>query len=100
MTISKDVKHRLAVALASVEAADAVAAAIAAGGNGPAELLADLELSTVFDAAATAGGATPSAADVNAAIDALAGAVHTRLNVIENKINAILGALTAAGLMA
>jgi hypothetical protein len=99
MALDKETKHRLAVALASLEASEAVAAAIAAGATGPVDSVAALAAQSAFTAAATAGGATPTATNVNASVDALAGLVHTRLGLVEAKVNAILTAMKTAGLM-
>jgi hypothetical protein len=99
MALDKEVKHRLAVALASLEAAEAVASAISQGATGPADTVTALGAQSAFAAAATAGGATPTATNVNTAIDALAGLVHTRLGLIESKVNAILASMKAADLM-
>lgn len=99
MALDKATKHRLAVALASLEAAEAVATAIDQGATGPADTVAALAAQSAFTAAATAGGATPTATNVNAAIDALAGSIHTRLGLVEAKVNAILASMKAASLM-
>ena len=130
MTLSTDAKRRLEVATASKAVGDEIAAAIDAGGSGPAaavaafgsttNLTALAVTATTFAGAACAGGSTPTATQVNTAIDTATGLVKTaldlkadnadcetlrteteaRLDAIETKINAVIAALKAASLMA
>lgn len=100
MTLSADAKRRLVVAVASEPYGNELAAAIDAGGTGPAALVADFGGTANLPGAACAGAASPSAANVNAAIDTVTTANELRLDAIETKINAILAALKGADLMA
>lgn len=100
MTLSANAVKRLQTAVASASVGSEIAAAVDAQGSGPAALVADLAASTNIPAAACAGAATPSATNVNAAIDTVAAVAETRLDNLEIKVNAILAALKAANLMA
>lgn len=130
MTVSAEAKRRLEVAVTSKKVADELVAAIDAPGSGPADVVVAFGSTTNLTAlapaavtmtgAATAGGATPSAADVNAAINAataeikgmldaktdnvdaetLRTEVEARLDALETKVNAILVSLKAASYMA
>lgn len=100
MTLSADAVKRLKTAVTSGDVGAELAAAIDASGSGPAALVAALAASTNLPAAACAGAATPSATNVNAAIDTVAAVAETRLDNLEIKVNAILAALKAANLMA
>lgn len=55
---------------------------------------------TNLPASSCAGGSTPTATNVNSAIDTVAAVAETRLDNIETKVNAIITALVNAGLMA
>lgn len=100
MTISTEAKRRLAVAVTSNEVADELVAAIDAQGSGPATVVAAIGASTNLPAAACAGGAAPTAAQVNAAIDTVAAVAETRLDTLESRVNDILAALKASSQMA
>lgn len=100
MSLSSTLLRRLAVALGNTDAANAIGAAIDAQGSGPAGVVAAIPASTAIPAAACAGGATPSATNVNTAIDATHAVVEARLDAIEAKVNQILTSLKAANLMA
>jgi hypothetical protein len=100
MSLSSDAKRRLEVALASKSAGDEVAAAVDSQGSGPAAVVAALGTTADIPGAACAGAATPTATQVNAAIDTVAAVAESRLDAIEIKIDAILGALKTANLMA
>jgi hypothetical protein len=100
MTLSTDAVKRLKTAVTSNAVGAELAAAIDASGSGPAALVAALAASTNLPAAACAGAATPSATNVNAAIDTVSAVAETRLDNLEIKVNAILAALKAANLMA
>jgi len=99
MSISENAKKRLIAAVTSLSVAEELIAAIDAMGSGPASMVTAIGATTNVPAAACAGAATPSATDVNTAIDTVAAVIETRLDVIEGKINAIISALTAASLM-
>ncbi len=100
MTLSVENVKRLKTDVTSDAAGAELAAAINSQGSGPAALVAALGASTNLPAAACAGAASPSATNVNAAIDTVAAVAETRLDNLETKINAILSALKTAGLMA
>lgn len=100
MSLTTEQKRRLAVALTSVDVAEAIVAAIDSQGSGPAAVVAPFGATTNIPAAACAGGAAPTAAQVNTAIDTVSTAVESRLDALESKLNAILVALKNASLMA
>lgn len=100
MTVSAEAKRRLEVAVTSKKVADELVAAIDAPGSGPAAVVAAFGVTTDLPATACAGGATPTAAQVDAAIAVLAAAAEVRLDAIEAKTNAILTALKGASYMA
>lgn len=100
MSLSTNAKRRLEVALGNKTLGDEVAAAIDSSGSGPATAVAAIGTTTNIPAAACAGGATPSATNVNAAIDTVATAVEGRLDTLEIKVDAIIAALKGANLMA
>lgn len=129
MSLSTSILRRLAVALGNKKAAEEIAAAIDSNGSGPAATVAAIPASTnlsalvvaptALTASACAGGATPAATDVDAAINALAAEVkaaldvkadnvdadklrtetESRLDAVEAKVNAILSALKGANMM-
>jgi len=130
MTISADAKKRLTAAVTSKAVADELVAAIDAPGSGPAgvvvafgvtaNLTALAPIAVTMTGAACAGAATPSATDVNAAINSataeikgfidakadnadvetLRTEVEARLDALEAKVNAVLTSLKAASYMA
>ena len=100
MSLSADSKLRLKYALANAAAAVEVAAAIDSSGSGPATYVAPFGTTTNIAAANCAGAATPSATNVNSAIDTATATIESRLDAIETKLNAVLSALVAASLMA
>lgn len=100
MSLSVEQLRRLEVALTSKEVAHAIAAAIDAQGSGPAAKVAAIPASTNLPAAGTQGGATPTATQVDAAIATVAAVAESRLDALETKVNALITALTNAGLMA
>lgn len=130
MTVSAEAKRRLETAVTSKKVADELVAAIDAPGSGPAAVVVAFGATTnltalapaavTMTAAATAGGAAPTAAQVDAAINAataeikgmldaktdnvdaetLRTEVEARLDALEAKVNAILVSLKAASYMA
>lgn len=130
MTLSTDAKRRLEVAVANSATGKELADAIDAGGSGPAAVVAAFGGTTnltalvvaaaTFTGSACAGGDTPTAAQVDTAIDAATAKVKAvvdvkadnadvetlrteaelRLDALETKVNAILAALKDASLMA
>lgn len=108
MSLTKRTKDILVVAMADKKAANELSAAVDAGGNAQAAAVAALGATADLSAAAAAvtTGGTPDCdaaaveAGINAAVDALAGEVEARLDASEAKIDAIIAALKAAGLMA
>lgn len=99
MAIDQTTKQRLLSVFRTPESRDTVVAAIDAGANAVAATVAAIPASTNLPTAATAGGAEPSAAQVDASVNALATAAETRLDTVEAKINQVIAALKAAGLM-
>ncbi len=100
MSLSNEAKRRLERAVSSKTVGTELAAAIDAPGDGPAALVASFGTTTNLPAANCAGEATPSATNVNAAIDAVATVAEARLDALESKVNDLLAALKAAGYMA
>lgn len=130
MSLSQDTKNRLAVALTSHDAANEVIDALSTSLGSPAGAVAAIGTTTNLAAAvvapvtmtpaACAGGASPSATNVNTAIDSataqikgfldakadnvdletLRTQVEARLDTIEAKVDAIITALKGASLMA
>lgn len=88
MALSAKTKKRIEVALARRAEANELIAAIEAGSNPQAAAVADITSTNLTGVDGTGSNAAP-----------LAG-TETRLDAIESKINAILAALRAAGLMA
>ena len=113
MSLSTIAKHWLSVSIANVEIAEEIAAAIDSQGSGPATFVATVgtlsPVAVTFTGAACSGGSTPTATNVNTAIDAATGLVATALaakadnddlDTLRTQVNAIQAALIAAGLMA
>jgi transketolase len=88
MALSTKAKKRLEVAMARRAEAQEVINAIEAAGNSAAAAVADISSSNLVGVDGVGSNAAP-----------LAG-TESRLDAIESKINAILAALRAAGLMA
>lgn len=88
MALSAKTKKRIEVALARRAEANELIAAIEAGSNPQAAAVANITSTNLTGVDGTGSNAAP-----------LAG-TETRLDAIESKINAILAALRAAGLMA
>lgn len=88
MALSAKAKKRLEVAMARRAEAQEVISAIESASVTPAAAVADISSSNLVGVDGTGSNAAP-----------LAG-TETRLDAIESKINAILAALRAAGLMA
>lgn len=86
--LSKKTKDVLAVAMANKVAAKELASAVDAGGNTQAAHVANITSANLVGVDGTGSNAAP-----------LAG-TETRLDALEAKVNAILAALQAAGLMA
>lgn len=104
MALSKDAKFRLEVALADRRAAKEIADALGAV-TSPAGHVAPLGATTNLPASnatlSTSDTYTDAAvkAAIDGAVDALRVAAEARLDAAESKIDAILAALQAAGLM-
>lgn len=97
MALSNDNKKKLRNAMADKDAADAVAAAIDSNGSGPSAYVAPLGATTNLTAIAA------SYADLAAArtsVNTLRTDAEARLDAIEGKVDAIIAALIAAGMMA
>lgn len=88
MALSAKAKKRLEVAMARRAEANEVIAAIESGSNPQAAAVANITSSDLVGVDGTGSNAAP-----------LAG-TETRLDALEAKVNAILAALRAAGLMA
>lgn len=115
MALSTKARKRLEVAMARRAEAKEVADAIDAGGNlEPAANVAALAgtltgtvdgtmVDVAATAASTAGGAEPSAAQVDAGIATAVASIVTGVNTqnkeLLTKVNAVIAALVAAGLM-
>ncbi len=87
MSLSQKTKDILVVAMANKVAANELSAAVDAGSNTPAAHVANISNVVLAGVDGTGSNAAP-----------LAG-TQTQLNAIDAKINAILAALIAAGLM-
>lgn len=99
MAIDSHTKQRLLSVFRTPEDRDVVVAAIEAGANPVAATVAAIPASTNLPTAATAGGSTPTAANVDTSVNALATATEARMDAVEAKINQVIAALQAAGLM-
>lgn len=101
MALSTSARKRLEAAITRRAEAKEIADAIDAGGNAQAATVAAI---TPSDVAAVTGTyaipAEPTGAEVDATVEALRSGVETRLDALDSKVNAILTALKAAGLMA
>jgi predicted RNA methylase len=100
MSLSKKTKEILTVAMADKKSAAELAAAVdSMHAVAPAANVAALGTTTGLPAAALSTADTYTDAAVNTAINALKTASETRLDNIETKVDAIIAALIAAGLM-
>lgn len=102
MALSLKAKKRLEVAMARRTEALEVIAAIDSNGSGPAAAVAAIGATSNLPASnlVAAIPAEPTKAEVDAGIDTLRVAAEARLDVIEAKIDAVIAALKAAGMMA
>lgn len=112
MALSEKAKKVMIASFANKSVGTEVAAAIDAGGNAQAAAVAAIPASTNLPVAAPVAAALAdplAAADVNAALDdkadnddveAIRVLVESRLDTLEAKVNAVIAALKAAGLMA
>jgi len=96
MALSTRTKRVLEVSMADRKASAELAKAVDSNGSGPASHVIPIPASTNIPVAVAS--LTPDAvvADVNAAI----AVVESRLDTLETKVNAIIAALIAAGMMA
>lgn len=98
MALSKRTKDIMIVALADKKSATELASAVDAGGNPQAAHVANATAATAITIAlSTTDTYTDSA--VNTAVNTALITAVTDINALEVKINAILAALQAAGLM-
>jgi hypothetical protein len=97
MALSEDTKKRLVIALTDEAAGQELADAVDAGSNPKAATVAAIG-TTVNLPAVAATFAT--LADARSAVEAQRAGAEPRLDAVEAKIDAILAALKAAGLMA
>ena len=107
MALSVRTKRILEVAMADRVASAEMAAAIDSGSNPQAASVALIAVPTTDIPAAAAALSTADTytdadvnAEINAAIDTVALVIEGRLDTLETKVNAIITALKAAGLMA
>lgn len=100
MPLSQDTQNRIIESLTSRTAGAEVIAALSTTLGSPAAAQALISGVTPIPASACAGVATPSATNVNGAIDTCNAVVTTRLTNIEAKLNAVITALKGAALMA
>ena len=91
MALSAKAKKRIEVALARRQEANEVIAAIDSNGSGPAAAVAAL--------GALAAVASIDVADAGPVNVATAAGVNTRLATLQAKIDAVIAALKAAGMM-
>jgi hypothetical protein len=91
MALSKAARKRLEVAMARRAEAQEVADAIDAGGNAQAAAIAALGAQSAVGTTDGSGGAGDAA---------LATDVNSRVQAIQQKLDAVIAALKAAGLMA
>lgn len=99
MAIDSHTSDQLLSVFRTPEARDIVVSAINQGVNPVAGTVAAIPASTNLPTSATAGGSTPTAAQVDTSVNALAAVAETRLDATEAKINQVIAALQAAGLM-
>jgi hypothetical protein len=99
MALSSKAKKRMEVALARRDVAQEVCAAIDSSGSGPAANVPEIGVTVNLPAAALSTSDTYTDAAVNGAINALKSAAESRLDVLEGRVDAIIAALQAAGLM-
>ena len=95
MSLSKSAKEYLIVALANKKIGEEVAAAIDSSGSGPAASVAAIVPSDMTAIAATYADLAAARTSVNA----LRTDAEARLDAVESKVNEIVAALKAAGLM-
>ncbi len=99
MALSAKARKRIEVALARRAEALEVIAAIDSNGSGPAASVAAIGATSNLPTAALSTSDTYTDAAVNGAINALGSAAESRLDVLEAKVDAIIAALKAAGMM-
>jgi uncharacterized protein YggE len=95
MSLSKSAKEYLIVALANKKIGEEVAAAIDSSGSGPAASISAITPSDMTAIAATYADLAAARASVNT----LRTDAEARLDAVEAKLNSVIAALKAAGLM-
>jgi len=100
MALSNKAKEAFRRAFTEEESVDEVVSAIESGSNPQAATVAPLGATADFSAAALSTADTYTDAAVNAELDSLVGEVEDRMDAVEAKIDAVIAALKAAGLMA
>lgn len=100
MSLSPEAREILVVALANRAKANEVADAIDAGSNDQAATVAAIGATSDYTAAALSTTDTYTDAAVNAELDSIIGEVEARNDVTEAKIDEVIAALKAAGIMA
>ena len=100
MSLSKKAKEVLIVAVANKSVGEEIATAIDAGSNDQAATVAAIGVTADVSAAALSTTNTYTDLAVNAELDSLIGEIEARTDVIEAKIDELIAALKAAGIMA
>jgi len=105
MALSSNARKALEIALANSESAPnstskEVADAIDTGGNPQGAAVADIGATSNISAAALSTSDTYTDAAVNAELDSLMGEVESRMDAAEAKIDALLGSLRSAEIIA
>ena len=96
MALSTRTKRVLEISMADRKASAELAQAVDSNGSGPAAHVIAIPASTNIPTATVSLAPDATVADVNAAI----AVVESRLDTLETKVNAIIAALIAAGMMA
>lgn len=107
MALSDNAKEAIRRAVTEDKAADEISAAIDSNGSGPAADPADLAASTALPTPAAIAASYADLAAARTSVNALRSDVvaiqsgaEVRLDAVEAKINALLDALRAAGMIA
>lgn len=99
MAIDSATKNRMKSVFRTPEDTKTMIAAIDSMGSGPAAAVAAIPASTNIPVAALSTSNTYTDAAVNAAVNAGVAVTESRLDAAEAKVNAVIAALKAAGLM-
>lgn len=105
MALDAHTKDRLLSVFRTPEDRDLVVAAIDSNGSGPAATVAAIPASTNIPASAAVLSTSNTYTDaavitsINAAVNGVTAVAETRLDTLESKVNAVIAALKAAGMM-